>query len=53
MLVVWVLYRVILPVVLSRIDTVEEVDRQGNIGIALIEAAIFVGVASLMLGFLS
>lgn len=53
MIGVWVLYRITLPIVLSKIDIAEEVDKQGNVGVASIEAALFIGIASLFMGFLA
>jgi len=53
MLIVWVLYRLAFPIVLTNVDVTEEVDVQQNVGVAAVEAALFVGIASLMLGFIS
>ena len=39
-------------VVLKGIDLAEEVDRQGNVGIALIEVAVYVGIGLLLLNHL-
>lgn len=44
----WLLYRLLCPAVLTGIDRVEEVDRQRNLGVALVEAAIFIGLAMLL-----
>ena len=43
--VLWLLFRLTLPVVLYKIDVVEEVDNQKNIGIASIEASIYIAFA--------
>jgi uncharacterized membrane protein YjfL (UPF0719 family) len=47
-LVVWLLYRLICPVILPGVNIVEEVDDQKNIGIAFIEASVFIGVAIIL-----
>lgn len=46
--VIWVLYRLALIILLMGIDVKEEVDVQKNYGIAFIEFAIFVGLASII-----
>lgn len=51
-LVVWVLYRIVLPTVLYGINVVEEVDLQGNVGVAFIEAGLFCGIALILLSLL-
>ncbi|PCH61857.1 MAG: hypothetical protein COC19_03965 [SAR86 cluster bacterium] len=48
---IWVAYRLIVPILLMGIDIVEEVDEQNNTGVAAIEAAIFIGTASLLIAF--
>ena len=53
MLGVWGFYRVTFPIVLSNVDIAEEVDVQQNVGVAAVEAALFVGIASLFLGFIA
>lgn len=53
MIIVWVLYRLACTIVLSKINLVEEVDQQGNIGVAAIEAALFLGIAALFIGFMT
>ncbi|WP_053979705.1 DUF350 domain-containing protein [Marinagarivorans algicola] len=53
MLVVWLLYTLACPIVLSKINVVEEVDQQRNIGVAAIEAALFLGIATLFMGFMA
>lgn len=50
--IVWALYKVIIRIVLKNVDLIEEVDTQNNIGVAAIEAAIFVGIAIVMLGYI-
>jgi len=52
-LVVWGLYRVVLPTVLFGVNVVEEVDDQGNVGVAFIEASLFAGIALILLSLLS
>ena len=52
-LVVWILYKAIVFIVLTKVNIVEEVDRQENVGVATIEAALFIGIAALILGFLA
>ena len=47
-LAIWLLYRLICPAILPGINIVEEVDKQKNIGIAFIEAAIFIGIAMIV-----
>lgn len=51
MCVVWVIYRAVLPIVLSKVNIVDEVDKQQNVGVAAVEASIFVGAAALIMGF--
>lgn len=51
--IVWVIYRLVLPIVLSKVNIAQEVDRQQNIGVAAIEAAIFVGPAAIIMGFVA
>lgn len=53
MIGVWILYRLTFPLVLTKVNIVEEVDQQQNVGVAAIEAALFVGIASLFVGFLA
>ena len=52
MLLVWIIYKLVTPIILSKINLVEEVDQQGNIGVAFIEAMIFIGIAILTLTYL-
>lgn len=52
MLIVWVLYRLVCVIVLNNINLAEEVDQQGNLGVAAIEAALFLGIAALFMGFM-
>lgn len=51
MCIVWIIYRAVLPILLSKVNTAEEVDKQQNVGVAAVEASIFVGVAALIMGF--
>lgn len=53
MVVVWLLYTLACPIVLSKINVVEEVDQQRNVGVAAIEAALFLGIATLFMGFMA
>lgn len=50
---VWVLYRIILPTVLFGVNVVEEVDEQQNLGVAFIEAALFIGTSAIVLSLIS
>ena len=52
MVVVWLIYKLMVPIILAKTDIVQEVDVEKNIGIAAIEASIFVGIASLITSFL-
>lgn len=52
LLTLWLLYRITLPVILTGINIVEEVDDQQNMGIAWIEASIFMAMAVLLNAFL-
>lgn len=53
MAIVWVLYRLACPIVLSKINIAEEVDQQQNMAVAAIEAALFLGIAALFMGFMA
>ncbi len=53
MVVVWLLYTLACPIVLRKINVVEEVDQQRNVGVAAIEAALFLGIATLFMGFMA
>jgi len=50
--VIWLAYRLFLPLVLFKVDVVEEVDRQQNIGVAAVEAALFISLAFMVLAYL-
>ncbi len=52
LVLLWALYRLVLPILLSGVNIVEEVDEQKNIGVAWIEAAIFLSMAILLNAFL-
>lgn len=52
-IVVWLLYRLVLPTVLYGVNVVEEVDEQENIGIAFIEAGLFIGISVVVFSLLS
>jgi uncharacterized membrane protein YjfL (UPF0719 family) len=49
---VWLFYKLIIFIVLKNVNLVEEVDNQNNIGVAAIEAAIFIGISVVMLGYI-
>lgn len=51
LIIIWASYRLILPILLTGINIVEEVDEQQNMGVAAIEASIFIGISALLLGF--
>lgn len=51
-IIVWALYRIILPTVLFGVNVVEEVDEQGNIGVGFIEASLFVSISLILLSLL-
>lgn len=53
LIIIWAAYRLILPILLTGINIVEEVDEQKNMGVAAIEASIFIGISALLLGFVS
>lgn len=44
-LIIWLAYRALLPLMLFNVDIVEEVDQQQNVGVAAIEAALFIALA--------
>lgn len=44
-ILVWVGYRIFLPMILFKVNVVEEVDHQKNLGVAAVEAALFIGLA--------
>ena len=50
--VIWLAYRLFLPLVLFNVNVVEEVDHQQNIGVASIEAALFISLAFMILAYL-
>lgn len=51
-IVVWLAYRISLPLVLFKVNVVEEVDHQQNIGVAAIEAALFISLAFMVKAYL-
>ena len=53
MLVLSVLSAVARRVILINVDTTEEVDRQQNIGVGFVEAAIFVAIGLIINGLLA
>ncbi|MBL4673550.1 MAG: DUF350 domain-containing protein [Arenicella sp.] len=52
-ILVWVGYRIFLPIVLFKVNVVEEVDHQNNIGVAAVEAALFVGLAFMATAYIA
>jgi len=50
--VIWVGYRLFLPLVLFKVNVVEEVDEQRNVGVAAVEAALFISLAFMTLAYL-
>ncbi len=51
-IVVWLAYRVFLPLVLFKVNVVEEVDHQQNVGVAAVEAGLFISLAFMVLAYL-
>lgn len=52
MLILWLIFKAITPIILYKINVVEEVDQQENIGVALIEVSAFIGIAVVIMSFL-
>jgi uncharacterized membrane protein YjfL (UPF0719 family) len=52
-ILVWLGYRIFLPIVLFKVNVVEEVDHQNNIGVAAVEAALFVGLAFMATAYIA
>ena len=52
-LLVWVGYRIFLPLILFKVKVVEEVDHQNNLGVAAVEAALFVGLAFMATAYIA
>jgi len=52
-ILLWLLFRLALPIVLSGINVSEEVDEQQNMGVAAIEAALLIGMAMAITGFVA
>lgn len=50
--IIWVAYRLFLPLVLFKVNVVEEVDHQQNVGVAAVEAALFISLAFMTLAYL-
>ncbi len=50
--IVWVSYRLFLPLVLFKVNVIEEVDHQQNVGVAAVEAALFIALAFMALAYL-
>lgn len=52
-LAVWIAYRLFLPLILYQVNVVEEVDQQNNLGVAAIEASLFIGLASMASAYIA
>ncbi len=52
-LLIWLFYRLLIKLVLFKINIVEEVDHQSNIGVASIEAALFLGIALVIFSYMT
>lgn len=52
MIVIWLIFKAITPIILNKINLVEEVDQQANVGVALIEACAFIGIAVVIMSFI-
>lgn len=50
--IIWVAYRLFLPLVLFKVNVIEEVDHQQNVGVAAVEAALFIALAFMTLAYL-
>ncbi len=50
-LLIWFAYRLFLPLVLFKVNVVEEVDQQRNVGVASVEAALFISLAFMVLAY--
>ena len=50
--VIWLAYRIALPIVLFKVNVVEEVDHQQNVGVAAVEFALFVSLAFMVLAYI-
>jgi len=50
--IIWVAYRAFLPVVLYKVNVVEEVDHQRNVGVAAVEFALFVSFAFMVSAYI-
>lgn len=50
--IIWLAYRVFLPLVLFKVDVVAEVDHQQNVGVAAVEAALFISLSFMTLAYL-
>lgn len=50
--VIWGAYRLFLPLVLYKVNVVEEVDHQANVGVAAVEAALMISLAFMVLAYL-
>ena len=47
-LAIWLAYRITVPLVLFKVNIVEEVDQQKNVGVAMVEVALFISLAFLV-----
>lgn len=52
-ILVWIGYRIFLPLVLFKVNVVEEVDHQNNIGVAAVEASLFIGLAFMATAYIA
>ncbi|MGH1543088.1 MAG: DUF350 domain-containing protein [Arenicella sp.] len=50
-LIIWLAYRLFLPLVLHKVNVVEEVDHQQNVGVAAVESALFISLAFMVLAY--
>lgn len=50
--IIWGAYRLFLPLVLFKVNVVEEVDHQSNVGVAAVEAALLIALAFMVLAYL-
>jgi len=50
-IIIWLAYRIFLPLVLFKVDVTQEVDHQQNIGVAAVESALFISIAFMVLAY--
>ena len=53
MIIIWLIFKAVTPIILHKVNLVEEVDQQGNVGVALIEACTFIGIAAVIMSFIA